>query len=336
MTPKPNSTASRVAVVFNPVKVDEDELKQVVRRRADRHGWTDLRFLSTTEADPGAGVTERAVTEGVGLVVAVGGDGTVREVATGLGSSGTPLGIVPRGTGNLLARNLDIPLDDLDAAVGVAMGGRTRPVDLGEVEYIDDAGTRHREKFLVMLGAGMDADMIAGTDSKLKARVGWAAYVGSFATTLLRGHRIRVEFAVDGSDRIHSHTRTLLVANCGTLQGGMILLPDAKIDDGLLDVLAVRPKGPLGWAPAGYVVLIEHTFLRRLTRLRDAAKNARARSTGFEYIADPLQFRQGREMTATVLEKPAPFQIDGEDIGSVSEFTARIRHRGLNVRVRLH
>ena len=337
MRPQSDPAASRVAVVFNPVKVDENVLRRVVRERAARHGWTDLRFVSTTEADPGAGVTGEAVAEGVGLVIAVGGDGNVREAATRLGSSGTPLGIVPRGTGNLLARNLDVPLENLDAAVGVAMGGRTRSVDLGEVEYVDEAGARHSEKFLVMLGVGMDADMIAGTDSRLKARVGWAAYVGAFATTLLRGHRIRVEFAVDDSDRIHSHTRTLLVANCGTLQGGMVLLPDAEIDDGLLDVLAVRPKGPLGWLHAGYVVLVEHTFLKRFTRLREAAKRARARSTtGYEYIADPLQFRQGHRMTATVLEKPAPFQIDGEDIGRVSEFTARIRHRGLNVRVRLH
>ena len=85
-------------------------------------------FYETTEADPGTGQAADAVAKGVGLVIACGGDGTIRSVAQGLIGSSIPMGVVPLGTGNLLARNLDIPLDAVDRALYVAMSGRTRSI----------------------------------------------------------------------------------------------------------------------------------------------------------------------------------------------------------------
>lgn len=326
MSPAP----SRLAVVYNPTKVGIDEVRRLAEERASRHGWTDPVFYETTEEDPGTGQAARAAADGVGLVIACGGDGTVRSVAQGLLGTSVPMGVVPLGTGNLLARNLDVPLDDVDRALRVAMSGRSRAIDLGEVHYTDGDGVSHDDVFLVMLGAGMDADMIAGTDDKLKARVGWLAYVGAFANTLLRGHRIRVEYALDDGSPIQTRARTLLVANCGMLQAGMVLLPDAVIDDGLLDVLALRAKGPLGWAQAG-AVLAHHTFQHRLKPI--LRRNSTQESGKEEHRTRPLDFRQGVRITARVLEKPAAFQIDGEDCGTVTEFSARIKRRGLTVRV---
>lgn len=326
MSPAP----SRLAVVYNPTKVGIDEVRRLAEKRASRHGWTDPVFYETTEEDPGTGQAARAAADGVGLVIACGGDGTVRSVAQGLLGTSVPMGVVPLGTGNLLARNLDVPLDDVDRALRVAMSGRSRAIDLGEVHYTDGDGVSHDDVFLVMLGAGMDADMIAGTDDKLKARVGWLAYVGAFANTLLRGHRIRVEYALDDGSPIQTRARTLLVANCGMLQAGMVLLPDAVIDDGLLDVLALRAKGPLGWAQAG-AVLAHHTFQHRLKPI--LRRNSTPESGKEEHRTRPLDFRQGVGITARVLEKPAAFQIDGEDCGTVTEFSARIKRRGLTVRV---
>lgn len=323
-----STASSRVAVIYNPIKAGTEEVRRRAVERASMHGWTDPVFYETTEEDPGTGQAEEAVASGVGLVIACGGDGTVRSVAQGLLGKGVPMGVVPLGTGNLLARNLDIPLDDVDRALRVAMGGNSRAIDVGDVRYTDGEGDSHDDVFLVMLGAGMDADMIAGTDDKLKARVGWFAYVGSFTSTLLRGHRIKVGYSLDDGPEIQTRARTLLVANCGMLQAGMVLLPDAVIDDGLLDVLALRAKGPVGWVQAG-AVLVHHTFRHRLGAITGAAPGSERESLETK----PLDFRQGVGVTARVLEKPAAFQIDGEECGTVSEFSARIRRRGLTVRV---
>lgn len=324
-----SSARSRVALVYNPTKVGVDEVRRRSVTIAARHGWTDPVFYETTEADPGTGQAAEAVKQGVGMVIACGGDGTVRSVAQGLIGSSVPMGVVPLGTGNLLARNLDVPLDDVDRALRVAMSGRSRSIDVGEVRYTDGEGDSHDDVFLVMLGAGMDADMIAGTDDGLKARVGWFAYVGSFASTLLRGHRIKVEYRLDEGPKVQTRARTLLVANCGMLQGGMVLLPDAVIDDGLLDVMALRAKGAVGWARAG-AVLAGHTVRHRVNALRGRNQPGHEKES---HESRPVDFRQGASVTARVLEKPAAFQIDGEDCGSVTGFTARIKRRGLTVRV---
>ena len=322
-------SSSRVAVVYNPIKVGADEIRRRTESRAARHGWTEPLYLETTEDDPGTGQAADAVSEGVGLVIACGGDGTIRSVAQGLLGSSIPMGVVPLGTGNLLARNLDIPLDAVDRALFVAMSGRTRSIDLGEVTYTDGQGLSHDDVFLVMLGAGMDADMIAGTDDQLKARVGWLAYVGAFANTLLRGHRIKVEYSIDDDPQTYAKARTLLVANCGMLQGGMVLLPAAEIDDGMLDVMALRAKGPLEWAQAG-AVLTRHTVSHRIKAIRGLPAPSENRERRRNSAVD---FRQGARMHTLILEKPAAFQIDGEDCGEVTEFSALIKNRGLKVRV---
>lgn len=322
--------SSRVAVIYNPTKPGTDEVRRRAVERASMHGWSAPVFHETTQDDPGTGQARAAAASGVGLVIVCGGDGTVRSVARGLIGEGIPMGVVPLGTGNLLARNLDIPLDDIDRALRMAMSGNSRAIDIGEVRYTDGDGDSHDDVFLVMLGAGMDADMIAGTDDRLKARVGWLAYVGAFASTLLRGHRIKVEYSLGGGPEIHTRARMLLVANCGMLQAGMILVPDAVIDDGLLDVLALRAKGPLGWARAG-ALLIQHTFRHRVNALRK--KGAAPAQEKESVQTRPLDFRQGADVSARVLEKPAAFQIDGEDCGTVTDFAARIKRRGLTVRV---
>lgn len=324
------SSASRVAIVYNPVKPGTDEIRHHAVERATRHGWTDPVLVETTVEDPGMGQAAAAVASGVGLVIACGGDGTVRSVAQGLIGTGVPMGVVPTGTGNLLARNLDIPLADIDAAFATAMAGRSRLIDLGEVHYTDGDGDQHDDVFLVMLGAGMDAELIAGADDGLKARVGWIAYVGSFTRAVLRGHRIKTLFSVGDGPKTYSRTRTLLVANCGRLQAGMVLVPDAVIDDGYLDVLTLGVKGPVAWVRAG-VALTTHTVLHRVPAVhRRVAGLGRVRR-----MSEPMEFSQGAHMRATVLDEAAAFQIDGEDAGTVTAFSARIKYRGLAVRVGL-
>src|SRR6185312_7567763 len=104
--------------------------------------------------------------------MACGGDGTVRTVAEALAGTGVPLGLIPAGTGNLLARNLDMNLDDMGAATRVALAGDDRAVDVGRITIDDGSGPGEEQVFLVMAGMGFDATIMETAPEALKARVG--------------------------------------------------------------------------------------------------------------------------------------------------------------------
>ena len=160
-----------------------------------------------------------------------------------LAGTGIPVGIIPAGTGNLLARNLDIPLY-LRAAIDVAhhrSGPRDRP---GRVSG-DDMEETH---FMVMAGMGLDAAIMEGVNEQIKAKVGWFAYVLSGIKAMM-SPVVRLEVSVDGGEPTSHRARTVVIGNVGFLQAGMPLLPDAAIDDGLLDVVLLYPKRFWSWVP---------------------------------------------------------------------------------------
>ena len=186
-----------------------------------------------------------------------GGDGTVREVCAELAGTGIPVGIVPAGTGNLLARNLDIPLY-LRAAIDVALTGQDRAIDMVEVSG-DGFEDTH---FMVMAGMGFDAAIMEGVNEDIKKQVGWLAYVLSALKSLMFP-AVQVEISVDGGEFTKHRARTVVVGNVGYLQAGMPLLPDAAIDDGLLDVVLLHPRRFLSWIPLAYRVLASRPAHRR-------------------------------------------------------------------------
>ena len=100
--------------MYNPIKVDARSLRSAVEKASAEAGWAEPLFFETTIDDIGEGVTRSALEAGVDAVLVAGGDGTVRAVSDAIASSGVPLTIVPSGTGNLLARNLRLPLTDRD------------------------------------------------------------------------------------------------------------------------------------------------------------------------------------------------------------------------------
>jgi diacylglycerol kinase (ATP) len=297
-------------VVANPTKIPDIEGEiDWLEERSVELGWARPVWLETTPDDPGLGQGRVALRAGAHAVLAYGGDGTVRAVATALIGSGVPLGLLPAGTGNLLARNLDVPFADLDAALTVALTGIDRAVDVGRVQVDVSGEDQHprAETFLVMAGLGFDAEVMASVEHRLKERVGWWAYVVA-GTRKLRGRQTRVLLSLDGAEPVRRRLRSVIVGNCGELQGGVRLLPDAKIDDGWLDVLVVAPQGIAGWlAVIGAV----------LTRSR----------WGHPVVE---HFRCQRvEVTA---EKPLHVQLDGDPAGQARVLRAEVEPGALLVR----
>ncbi len=293
-----------LAVVVNPTKFDDlAEAKGIVDAAAQAAGWATA-WYETTADDPGIGQTRDAVEAGADVVCPLGGDGTVRNVASVLAGTDTPIGLLPGGTGNLLARNLGLPIDDLAEATRIAVTGTDKRVDVGRITFDDD----EPEVFLVMAGMGLDADTMADADESLKAKVGWAAYVISGAKSLVKPG-FGVALLVPGTWPVIQRAKSIVVGNCGTLTGDIQLMPDAEVDDGILDAVVVAPRGLFGWAAVGASILS-------------------GRRVGHEMIVR----RRAKRLEAIFSGRVAA-QIDGDAIGDRTRLQAQVEPGALVVRV---
>ncbi|MFE1291036.1 diacylglycerol kinase family protein [Streptomyces sp. NPDC058751] len=305
------------AVILNPTVTGESE-RHELRRTLERHGHREPVFLETTAEDPGAGQAARALREGAELVVVCGGDGTVRTVADALAGSGVPLAVVPCGTGNLLARNLGLPLSPT-AALEAALDGVPHRLDLGSIEGDGLPATR----FAAMAGAGLDAAMMERTDPRAKAALGWPAYALAGIGTL-RTPRMRVTIRLDGAPAFRRTARMVLVANVAAVQGGVTLLPAARPDDGLLDLLVLDPRGPGGWLRALRTLLRGRVTPRRPSTARTLT------AEGGRHDGVPVEFFTFRRAELT-FDTPRSRELDGDPVGPGRRLTAEVRPGALTV-----
>ena len=209
------------------------------------------------------------------------------------------MAILPSGTGNLLARNLDLPINDEAECLRIGIAGRERLIDLAKAED---------KVFAVMAGLGFDAAIMRDAPEKLKAAVGWPAYIVS-AAKHLRGRSIRITLRIDEGAPVHRRVRTVLVGNVGKLQGNIPLLPDAVPDDGILDVVLIATHSILDWVRVAWRVL------------------SRA-----EHVDGKMERFTGKHVVIEA-SHPQPRQLDGDVIDSGRTLDITVDPAALKVRV---
>lgn len=321
----------RAGIVINPSKFEEtEESQQRVNQAFTEAGWETPLWLESTVEDPGTGMARQALEQGVAVVCAMGGDGTVRHVASALAGTGVPLGLIPSGTGNLLARNLGIAVDDMDEALDVILHGRDLAIDVARMEINrPQAGATAisptqladnesvdsllpppstEEAFLIMGGIGLDAEVMGSVSGELKSKVGWVAYVVAGADKLLR-RRFRATVSYDGGTPEAIRARSLVVGNVGSLTAGLELIPAADYTDGCVDTIVIKPASLMGWARLAMQV---------------------ARQTADK--EQRLAVRNSKTVEVTT-ERPTELQVDGDHIGLCTGFRVRMDQAALVVRM---
>jgi diacylglycerol kinase (ATP) len=284
----------QVAVVAHAAKTLDGGLPEL-RRALERAGVAAPLWYEVPKAKKAPAQVERALDEGAELVFAWGGDGTVRRCIDVIAGSDARLAVVPAGTANLFATNLGIPRD-IEEAVAIGLRGDTRRLDVGRFE---------RERFAVMAGAGFDAAMIRGADD-LKSRIGRAAYLWSGARNL-RAEAFDAEITVDGADWYEGPASCVLVGNLGDVFGGIDVFPDARPDDGLLELGVVTAQGLAQWG---------RTLVR--TAVGDPNRSPFVRTTK----AKKLKAKLSRKVL---------YELDGGDRSKVKSFKVRVEPGALNV-----
>lgn len=327
MTENAATASHRAALIYNPIKVDFGLLQESVLAYSARAGWHSPLFLATSIEDEGQGVTREAISLGATHVMVAGGDGTVRAVSEALNGSEVPLTIIPSGTGNLLARNIHLPLSRPTDVIAATFNGVPTPIDIGIAEILRHGGKTERHAFVVMAGMGLDAAMIQYTNPRMKKRVGWVAYLGGAARSLTRARPFRATYQLTGHREHTSRVHSILFANCGQLPAGIALMPQASISDGLLDVAVFRDRGPFGWVLVWRTVWWENSVLSKF----GAGRRIIARRADNQAH---VHFMQGRWLEASTAE-PQPIELDGDEFGEAVRMRCYIDEGGLTVMVPL-
>jgi diacylglycerol kinase (ATP) len=269
-------------VVLNPLagSSDADRIRAAIARAAAGGLHCDVRVLAPSQhvtaavraADPGR----------FDLVAAAGGDGTVSAVASALVHTDVPLGIIPIGTGNILARDLGIPLN-LDSAVELLCGPHhTRTLDAMQV------GERF---YLLSIGVGLSAIVFRDTTLEDKRRLGRLAYIFRGLQALLGFQPRRFALTIDGRRR-RVRAAEVIVANSSTAGDPNIRWGShVRMDDGVLDVCIVRARVPLDY------------FAIAWSLLRGKKKDPRVR------------FLRARESIIVDASHPLPVEADGDLFG---------------------
>ena len=292
---------AKALVIINPAAARTRAASVAAVAAAIRSGGWEAEVLATGGPGDARVLAEYGVQQGVDVVAVFGGDGTTMQAAAALVGTDVILGVIPGGTGNLLAGNLRIPAAPARAAE-VIVRGRPKPFDLGRMER--PGGSQY---FAVACGAGYDARVMAGTASAMKHKWKFAAYVATTFRLLDELRIARHYITVDGVE-YEAEAAMVLVANCGEVIPPFVRLRSGITpDDGMLDVIVLKASNV-----AESVRAIWHL-------LRERAEG--------EFI----RYARGQEVRV-VTEPIEPVQLDGEP-GGVTPFTATVVPGAIRVMV---
>lgn len=297
----------RVGLVLKPVGRRGRRAHRLLAESLAACGAPPPLVLRTTIGSPGTIQTAALVRSGVDIVVVAGGDGTVRAAVPALAGTGVPLAVLPTGTANLFARNMGLSPRRLSTAVRTVLEGRQVACDIGQVwvRTITAPESQGPLPFLVMAGIGRDARTVAATGLRLKAGLGWLAYLAAGAREALQpGVTMLVDLVGEARER---RLWTVLFGNLPQIPGGIAVFPDARPDDGLLECLAVPLRHAGQWLPVACHGLF-----------------GRPRRTGaLEYS----RVAQARILPA----EPQPVQLDGDVVPDVVELEIGVAAGALRV-----
>ncbi len=249
-----------IAVVAHSRKSFGGGLPELRRILADE-GVTDPLWYEVKKSRQAPKFARRAVDKGVDVLFVWGGDGTVQRCVHAVAGTDTAVAILPAGTANLLAANLNVP-HELAEAVRTGLHGDRRRIDTGSV---------NGERFAVMAGAGLDARMIADADRGTKDRLGRAAYVVTGIRNL-PARRVRATVKVDGKRFFTGKVSSVLTANVGKILGGIEAFPQARPDSGRLEVGVVTARSPVQWARTFGRIALGHPERSPFTKVTSGTK----------------------------------------------------------------
>jgi YegS/Rv2252/BmrU family lipid kinase len=285
----------KVAVIAHAGKTFGGGLPEL-RRELERQGVEDPLWREVPKSKAARREVKRALEDGVELIFVWGGDGMVQRCIDVVAGTDAALAIVPAGTANLLATNLEIP-QDIGRAVAIGLRGNRRKLDVGRF---------NGERFGVMAGAGFDASMIRQADGGLKDRFGRVAYVWAGSKNL-RAKPFKAKIAVDGTSWYSGSASCILVGNVGRLFGGIEVFEDARPDDGRLEVGVVNADGVTDWV---------RTLAR--TALGHAERSPLVRATSAKKID-------------VKLDRKVLYEVDGGDREKVKSFKIKVEPEAVTV-----
>lgn len=310
-----------IVVVYNPALSAHDSLRKSIESQLSKSGSPRPFWLAASYDNGGLPVALSAYVDRVSAVLVAGGDGLVRAVAEIIQGTHIPLGIIPMGTGNLLARNIGLPVLDRAKCVAIALGSHHRTIDLARAELVGKHTTSHI--FSVMAGIGLDADMAAGTSVSEKKKFGWLAYVRPIVRSVALNKQQEMSFSLDDRQPVVFKAHTAIVGNCGTLTANLLLLPEAVLDDGLLNIVVLNPKYLSGWT---------HIWSR--LAISGALRQTQAGRRILDLAPEIKTLRYDHMRTVTIrLREPQVVQLDGDSYGEIESMTVTVLPKVLKVRV---